>query len=80
MITCDEFFAEFGNYLDGRVSPEVREELELHLSQCRACHALYDSTSKTVKFVTESGSFELPENVTESIIGEVMAKLRTGKT
>lgn len=80
MITCDEFFAEFGDYLEGRVSPEIREELELHLSRCRACHALYDSTSKTVKFVTDSGSFELPENVTESIIGQVMAKLRTGRT
>jgi predicted anti-sigma-YlaC factor YlaD len=80
MITCDEFFAEFGNYLERRVSPEVLHELELHLSQCRACHALYDSTSKTVKFVTESGSFELPENVTESIVGQVMATLRAGRT
>jgi hypothetical protein len=77
MITCDEFFAEFGDYLDDRVSPEVRKELELHLSQCRACHVLYDSTCQTVKIVTDSGSFELPENVTESIIGQVMAKLRT---
>ncbi len=76
MITCDEFFAEFGDYIDDRVSPEVRSELELHLSQCRACHVLYDSTCQTVKIVTDSGSFELPENVSESIIGQVMAKLK----
>ncbi len=76
MITCDEFFAEFGDYLDDRVSPEVRTELELHLSQCRVCHVLYDSTCQTVKIVTDSGSFELPENVTDSIIDKVMAKLR----
>ena len=79
MITCDEFFAEFGDYLENRVSPEVRNELELHLSQCRACHVLYDSTCQTVKIVTESGSFDLPQNVTESIIGEVMARLRSGR-
>jgi hypothetical protein len=76
MITCDEFFAEFGDYIEDRVSPEVRAELELHLSQCRACHVLYDSTCQTVKIVTDSGSFELPDNATESIIGQVMAKLR----
>ncbi len=76
MITCDEFFAEFGDYIDDRVSSEVRQELELHLSQCRACHVLYDSTCQTVKIVTDSGSFELPENVSESIIGQVMSKLR----
>ena len=76
MITCDEFFAEFGDYLENRVSPEVRQELELHLSQCRACHVLYDSTRKTLKIVTESGSFDLPQDVSETIVDRIMAKLR----
>ena len=77
MITCEEFFAEFADYLENQVSPEVRQELELHLSQCRACHVLYDSSRKTVKIVTESGSFELPQNVSGPIIDRVIAKLRT---
>ncbi len=76
MITCDEFFAEFGDYLENRVSPEVRQELELHLSQCRACHVLYDSTRKTLKIVTESSSFDLPQDVSETIVDRIMAKLR----
>ena len=80
MITCDEFFTEFGDYIENRVSPEVRKELELHLSQCRACHVLYDSTCKTVKIVTDSRSFELPQAVSDSIIDRVMAKLRSGRT
>jgi anti-sigma factor RsiW len=77
MITCDEFFAEFADYLENEVSPEVRQELELHLSQCRACHVLYDSTRKTVKIVSESDSFELPQDIFDPIIDRVMAKLRT---
>ena len=76
MITCDEFFAEFGDYLENRVPAEVRQELELHLSQCRACHVLYDSTRKTVKIVTDSGSFELPKVVADAITDRVMAKIR----
>ena len=80
MITCDEFFAEFGDYLENHVSPEVRKELELHLSQCRACRVLYDSSRKTVKLVTESSSFELPESVSEPIIDRVMARLRTSRS
>jgi anti-sigma factor RsiW len=76
MITCEEFLAEIGDYLENEVSPEVRKELELHLSQCRACHVLYDSTRKTIKIVTESSSFELPESVSDPIIDRVMAKLR----
>ena len=77
MITCEEFFAEFADYLENQVSPEVRQELELHLSQCRACHVLYDSTRKTVRIVSESNSFDLPQNIFDPIIDRVMAKLRT---
>jgi len=80
MITCDEFFAEFADYLEDQVSPEVRRELDLHLSQCRACHVLYDSSCKTVKIVTESGSFELPQSVSDPIIDRVMAKLRIDRS
>ena len=76
MITCEEFFAELGDYLEHRVSPEVLRELEMHLSQCRACHVLYDSTRKTVKIVTDSRSFELPKDVADSIRDSVMAKIR----
>ena len=77
MITCEEFFVEFADYLENHVSPEVRQELELHLSQCRVCHVLYDSSRKTVKIVSESNSFELPQDVVDPIIDRVMAKLRT---
>jgi hypothetical protein len=77
MITCEEFFAEFADYLEDHVSPEVRQELELHLSQCRVCHVLYDSSRKTVKIVSESNSFELPQDVVDPIIDRVIAKLRT---
>ncbi len=80
MITCDEFFAEFGDYIENRVSPEVRQELELHLSQCRACHVLYDSTRTTVKLVTDSSSFELPPDVAQPILDRVMAKIRKQST
>ncbi len=76
MITCDEFLVEFGEYLENQASAEVREQLELHLSQCRSCHVLYDSTLKTVKIVTDSCSFDLPANVSEPIVNSLMTKLR----
>jgi hypothetical protein len=80
MITCDEFFAEFADYLENQASPEVRQELELHLSQCRACYVLYDSSRKTIKIVSESNSFELPQKVFDPIIDRVMSKLRTERS
>jgi hypothetical protein len=77
MITCDEFFAEFGDYLENQVSGDVRREMELHLSQCRTCTVLFDSSCKTVRFVTESCSFELPQPVSDALVDRIMASLRS---
>jgi len=76
MITCEEFFVEFADYLENQVSLEVRQELELHLSQCRACRVLYDSSRKTIQILTDSRAFELPQAVSDPIIARVMTKLR----
>jgi len=77
MITCEEFFAEFGDYLENQVSEEVRREMELHLSQCRTCTVLYDSSCKTVKLVTDSSSFELPQSVSDAVVKRIMGRLRS---
>lgn len=79
MINCDEFMAELGDYLEGQVAMDVRQQLELHLSQCRTCQVVVDSARKTVKIVTESGSFELPQKASERIVEGVMAKLRCNR-
>ena len=77
MMTCEEFLAEFGDYLENRVSPEVRVLLEQHRRECRECDVLYDSTSKAIKIVGESNSFDLPQNVSAQIIERVMSKLKS---
>ena len=59
MINCKDFMAEIGNYLDGEVADAVRLQLEAHLSHCQTCQVVYDSARKTVKVLTDSGSFEL---------------------
>ena len=76
MITCEQLMAELGDYLEGQSAVEVREQLEFHLSRCRVCRVIYDSTCKTVKIVTEAGSFDLPQEVSEAVTSKIMAKLR----
>jgi hypothetical protein len=77
MMTCKEFFVAFGDYLESRVSPEVRLELEQHRRQCRECDVLYDSALKAIKIVNESNSFELSRNISAQIIERVMSKLKS---
>ena len=67
---------EIGNYLEGEVAEEIRFQLEHHLAHCQICTVLVDSTSKTVKIVTETGSFDLPETVFRPIALRVMARIK----
>jgi hypothetical protein len=79
LISCADFMAEIGNYLEGDVADEVRVQLEHHVSRCQTCTVLVDSTRKTLKVVTDSGSFDLPEVAFKPITEKIMAKIREAR-
>ncbi len=56
MLSCAEFLAEFGDYLEGAASPEVRARLEEHVHECKTCQVIVDTTRKTIRFVTDCDS------------------------
>ena len=75
-MTCSDFMTEIGNFLDGDVADELRIQLEHHLSDCRTCTVLVDSTRKTLRIVTDAGTFELPEATFKPVAKEIMDKIR----
>jgi hypothetical protein len=58
------------------VAQRVRRELEHHLAECQTCRVLYDSTRKTLRVVTESGSFDLPAEASERLVGKILTALK----
>jgi len=78
MISCQDFITELGNLLDADVAVEVRESLQAHLAHCQSCQVLYDSTRKTLRIVTESGSFEYPDPIAEPLVTKIMDRIRGG--
>lgn len=79
MYSCDDVLAELANYLDDDVAVEVRRQIESHLAHCKTCQVLYDSSRKTLQIVTESGSFDLPETLSEPLVARIMSKIRSEK-
>jgi predicted anti-sigma-YlaC factor YlaD len=80
VLSCAEFLAEFGDYLDGAAGLELRAKLENHLQECKVCRVIVDSTQKTIRIVTDSDSFTLPAEQVEPIVTDVMARIRKKKT
>jgi hypothetical protein len=68
--------AEIGNYMDGAVAAEIRLQLETHLSHCHTCQVVYDSAKKTVRVLTDCGSFDFPETASRPITERVIAAIR----
>ena len=75
MFSCEDVRAALSNYIDGDISPDLRRELEHHLSECRTCQVLYDTTRKTLHIVTNVGSFEVQEAVSEQLVKRIMSRL-----
>lgn len=76
MISCADFIAELGSYMDGGIQEEVRQQLEAHVAHCQTCQIVLDSARKTVTVVTESGSFDLPDTAFKPIAAKIMARIR----
>jgi len=79
MLSCADFLAEFGDYLENVANPDLRARLEEHLRECKTCRVIVDSTKKTIRIVTDSDSFTVPAENVESIVKDVMARIRKKK-
>jgi predicted anti-sigma-YlaC factor YlaD len=60
MLTCEEVLANLSDYFDDECSAELRAQLEDHISKCRRCRVVFDSTGKMLKILVDSEPFEVP--------------------
>ena len=79
MYSCSQVIAELAGYLDDEVAAEVRAELEVHLRECRTCRVLYDTSRKTLQIVTDVRSYEIPQPLSERLVGKIMRGLKAEK-
>ena len=60
MMDCKTVLANLSDYVDGDVSNEVRKALEEHISRCRRCRVVLDTTRRTLKIILDAEPFEVP--------------------
>ena len=59
-IDCQQVWKKLTNYIEGDLSPEVRDRITRHLRGCRNCAAVYDGTRNVVRLLRDEKSIELP--------------------
>lgn len=76
-LSCAEVLANLSDYLDGECSAELRTQLEEHVSKCRRCSVVFDSTGRMLKILVEVEPFEVPLAVSArlySLLQEVLSE------
>ena len=74
-MNCREVLAALSDYLDDEAAASVRADLEEHLHECRSCTVILETSRRTLKIVTDVGSFEIPEDLSERLLQKTLAGL-----
>jgi anti-sigma factor RsiW len=66
-LNCKHVWAQVSDYIDGSVTPEMREAIEQHLAHCRHCSAVLDSTRNILVLIGDERTFEVPVGFAERL-------------
>ena len=62
-MNCKKAVIQLSGYLDGELDEELKQTLEAHLGKCHHCHAVFDTTRKTIELYCDGKVFALPNEV-----------------
>lgn len=79
-MKCTEFLKELTDYLDGKITDNLRMELDEHLHWCHECHVVMNTTKKTIEIYRDNELYELPENLRTRLHDAIMTKCRHSKS
>lgn len=76
-ITCEEVWRELTSYMEGDVTPEMRELIAQHLSACAHCRAVYDGSKNVVQLLGNGKTFELPSGFSRRLYERLQVELKS---
>lgn len=78
-MNCRALLETLTEYLDDTAAAAVRADLEAHLAECRSCTVIVETSRRTLKIVTDVGSFDIPQDLSERLLRKTMDALASGK-
>ncbi len=76
MLTCKKAIHQISSYLDGDLDEELKRTIEAHLEKCHHCHAVFDTTRKTIELYCDGKLFPLPNEVRNRLHEALRRKAR----
>jgi anti-sigma factor (TIGR02949 family) len=73
-IDCREVWKELANYMEGDLTPEMRDRIGRHLQGCKHCTAIYDGSQNVLRLVSDRKAFELPPGFSERLYKRIVSR------
>lgn len=74
-MNCKGVVRELSEFLDGDLAPNLVEELDRHLRNCKDCRLVVDTTRKTIEIFCNTEPLPLPEGVHQRLLQALASKL-----
>jgi len=79
-LECKHVWEYISEYIDGRVDPQVKEDIERHLEHCEICSAILDSTRNILILTADDRTFELPVGFSERLHERLKKEIEGSET
>ena len=79
MLSCKEFLQELNDFLDESLDPELRREIERHVTECPNCFVLCDTTRKTLRVFKGMDPHPVPEEIQQRLLQALQKKIAESK-
>lgn len=78
-MNCKTLVLELENYLDRELDATLRATIEEHLSKCKKCRLIVDTTKKTVEIYCNSEPAPLPPDTRKRLHEALAQRLRRAR-
>src|SRR5262249_31322808 len=75
-INCREVWSSISSYLDGTLSPELRDRLELHFPSCTRCKTILKGGANVKQLLADERAFEVPQGFSRRLYSKLEQHLK----
>ena len=73
-MTCTDFLARLTDYFDGTVPSDLLSEVKKHISECKHCEVVLDSTTKTINIYRNQEVYDFTPELEQRLHATIMAR------
>ena len=73
-MTCTDFLSKLTDYFDGKISPELLEEVRAHTASCSHCEVVLDTTKQTIEIYRDHELYDFPPTLRDRLHTAIMSR------